>query len=274
MKVFKSVSGDRLSKEILREYGSGLSYGGVMRLLRKKDVKLNGKRVAKDLRTSVGDEICVYDGEETNRPRVKVLFACKDLLAAYKPKGITSEDFFERVKSELNPDARFIHRLDRNTDGVMLFALNDLAYGELYDAFKFRRFEKYYEAVVFGVPSRKKARLTAYLKKDAEKSEVKISAEPKAGYEKIITEYEVKSVDGETSTLKVKLVTGKTHQIRAHLAFIGHFIVGDGKYGDERVNRRLGAKYQKLTATEMKLKFAETSPLAYLDGTVLNSVDE
>ena len=265
MKIFKS-EGDKLSREILRVYGADISYGGVMKLLRKKDVKLNGKRVGKDTDTAAGDEICVYDGFAVKTPRIKILFSCADLVAAYKPKGITSEEFYEKVKTAVDKNAIFTHRLDRNTDGIMIFALNERAYGELYNGFKNRTFEKYYTATVYGTPKPDKARITAYLKKDSVKSEVKISATPENGYEKIITEYEVLSSDGETSVLKVGLITGKTHQIRAHMAFIGHFIIGDGKYGDERINRKYKAKYQQLTATELIFHFAENSPLYYLNG--------
>ena len=249
MKTFYSQKGERLSKEILTFYGAEINYSVCMKLLRKKDVKLNGKRVSSDLKTEVGDEICVY--YDAPKREIRVLFGCDDLLAVYKPKGVTSEDFFRLVKAEY-PSAIFTHRLDRNTDGIMLFALNDAAHCELFDGFKKRTFDKYYVATVFGEMPKNKERLVAYLKKDADLAEVKISAVPKAGFEEIITEYEVLSREGELSVLKVKLVTGKTHQIRAHLAFVGHPIIGDGKYGDNAINKRFNEKYQMLTACELR----------------------
>ena len=263
MKTFYSKKGERLSKEILNECSAELTYAAVMKILRKKDVKINGKRDSSDEKTSVGDEIVVYYSAPERK--VKELYKCDDLLAAYKPKGITSEDFFALVKS-VYPSAFFTHRLDRNTDGIMLFALNQTAYEELLRGFKNRTFDKYYTAEVYGKPPEQKDELTAYLKKDEQKSLVRISPVPKDGYEKIVTGYEIISSTGETSVLKVKLITGKTHQIRAHLAFLGYPIIGDGKYGDNAINKRFGDKYQRLTSSEIILRFATNSPLADLNG--------
>lgn len=266
MKTFYSKKGERLSKEILNECSAELTYSAVMKILRKKDVKINGKRVSSDEKTAIGDEITIYFSAPERR--VKELYKCDDILAAYKPKGITSEDFYALVKS-VYPSAFFTHRLDRNTDGIMLFALNQTAYEELYEGFKNRTFDKYYVAEVYGKPPKEKDELTAYLKKDDEKSLVRISATPKTGYEKIVTEYEVISSSDKTSVLRVKLITGKTHQIRAHLAFIGCPIIGDGKYGDNAINKRFGDKYQRLTASEIVLRFFPSSPLYRLNGTVV-----
>lgn len=263
MKKFYS-SGDNLIKEIRRFYGDKITYGKIMKLLREKDVKVNGERVRKDVKTQKNDEIAVYYDGEDKKVDIKVVYKDDNILVTYKPKGITSEDFYSAVK-ERYESAIFTHRLDRNTDGIMLFALCPVAYRELYDGLKRRTFLKYYTATVYGVMPKKKDTLTAYLKKDEKAAKVEISATPGKGYEKIITEYEVISSGGETSVLKVGLVTGRTHQIRAHLAFTGHFVLGDGKYGKEEINRRYKAKNQYLTATEITLKFKPDSPLYYLN---------
>ena len=262
MTVFKAQKEGKLSEIISEHFNGAASYSLIMKLLRKKDVKINGKRVSSDEKTSVGDEIVVYYSAPERK--VKELYKCDDLLAAYKPKGITSEDFFALVKS-VYPSAFFTHRLDRNTDGIMLFALNQTAYEELLRGFKNRTFDKYYTAEVYGKPPKQKDELTAYLKKDEQKSLVRISPVPKDGYEKIVTGYEVISSKGEISVLKVKLITGKTHQIRAHLAFLGCPIIGDGKYGDNAINKRFGDKYQRLTSSEIILRFSPISPLYHLN---------
>ena len=215
MKKFYSL-GDNLIKEISRFYGDKITYGKIMKLLREKDVKVNGGRVNKDVKTQKGDEITVYYDGEDKKIEIKVLYKDDNILVAYKPKGVTSEDFYNAVKEKYE-SAIFTHRLDRNTDGITLFALNDIAYGELFDGLKNRTFDKRYTATVYGVMPKRKDRLTAYLKKDEKAAKVEISATPKKGYEKIITDYEVLSSDGETSVLRVGLITGRTHQIRAHM---------------------------------------------------------
>ncbi|MBQ7373327.1 MAG: RluA family pseudouridine synthase [Clostridia bacterium] len=262
MKTFYA-SGKKLSEEITEYFKGGVSYSLANKLIRKKEVKLNGVRVKVDQKTLDGDKIEVYyDGVDERAD--KIIFKDENILAVYKPSGITSEEFYLLVKSK-NQGAGFIHRLDQNTDGIMLFSLNDRAEKELLYGFKHRTFEKFYLAEVYGSPKKVCDQLVAYLKKDAKNSTVKIYDDKSSGGEKIITEYSVLKTNGETSVLEVKLVTGKTHQIRAHLSHEGHFIIGDGKYGDERINRKFHAKKQRLTAYKLILKFDEKSPLYYLN---------
>ncbi len=161
------------------------------------------------------------------------------------------------------------HRLDRNTTGLVLFAKNEEALSILLDKFKNHEIEKHYRAMVIGVPLPKKATLTAYLFKDRKKSLVYISDFPKKGYEKIVTSYEVLSTNNNqnTSMLDVTLHTGKTHQIRAHLAHIGHPIVGDGKYGNNEMNKKLGFKLQQLCSYSLQFCFkTDSGILNYLSG--------
>lgn len=148
----------------------------------------------------------------------------------------------------------------------MIFALTETANAELLKGFKERMFKKYYNAAVCGKFEQKSGTLTAYLKKDKDKAEVKIFKEPTAGAEKIITKYKVLKEDDETSLVEVELVTGKTHQIRAHLAFVGHPVIGDGKYGYKSINNKFRKKSQMLTAKKIVLKFEKSSPLYRLDG--------
>lgn len=261
---FKADGNEKLSEVILARFNGAMSYSLVMKLIRQKDVKINGERTNKDVTVAEGDEISVYTTAYDNRAE-NILFEDENVLAAVKPKGITSEDFYELIK-KTHPTAFFVHRLDRNTDGIMLFALNRTANDELLKGFKNRTFKKYYLAKVYGTFDKKEGTLEAYLLKDEKKSEVKIFDEPKKGAVKIITRYEVLSENGETSLLDVELVTGKTHQIRAHLAHVGHPLIGDGKYGYKSINGRFKEKTQSLTAYKTKLKFGNESPLFYLNG--------
>ena len=116
------------------------------------------------------------------------------------------------------------------------------------------------------MPKIQRAKLTAYLVKDESISTVKIFNEPIKGSVKIITEYKVvKDLLDGTSLVEVNLITGKTHQIRAHLAHIGHFIIGDGKYGKEMINREYGVKKQCLTAYQITFAFNKEEKLSYLN---------
>ncbi len=263
---FKARHNGKLSEEILNHFNGAASYSLVMKLIRKKDVKLNGRRTGKDEQVLTGDEISVY-AEITDERAEKTIYEDENILVLVKPKGITSEDFYGLIKKK-RENARFIHRLDRNTDGIMIFALNDTAERELLKGFKDRTFKKYYVTKAAGTFDKKEGTLTAYLMKNAEKAEVKIFDEPIKGAEKIITKYKVLSEEDGFSILEIELVTGKTHQIRAHLSHVGHPIIGDGKYGYKSINDRFKEKSQVLTAYKIQLFFDRESPLYYIDGKI------
>ena len=142
----------------------------------------------------------------------------------------------------------------------MVFAKTAQAETELKEAFRERRTDKIYHAVVPGKMPKKHAVEEAYLYKDETRSLVSVGKEPKG--DKIVTEYEVLAEGAETSLLKITLHTGKTHQIRAHLAYLKHPVAGDEKYGDSAFNRKIHATRQLLVAKELRLRC--TGALAYL----------
>jgi 23S rRNA pseudouridine955/2504/2580 synthase len=263
MKKFVAEKELKLSKALLYNV-SGLSYSAVMKLIRDKDIKVNGKRVGKDINLSVGDQVEAYV-KDTFFPLINTLFEDDNVLVVDKPQGVLSEELFDRLKTE-KEELYFIHRLDRNTSGIMIFAKNVGAEKSLLNGFKTHAFTKKYLATVYGTPTPKKAVLTAYLLKDKEKSFVKIFDKKVDNSVQIKTGYEVIKSDEDTSVLEVTLYTGKTHQIRAHLAHIGHFIVGDGKYGLGEFNRKKNLSNQMLKAYKLTLSFGSEDPLYYLNG--------
>ena len=149
------------------------------------------------------------------------------------------------------------------TGGLLIFTKDEASYEAALEAFEKRTMEKYYTCRVKGCPAKQKAVMHAYLRKDAQLSRVAVTDYPARGALEIVTGYRVLEA-GEYARLEVELMTGRTHQIRAHLAHIGHPILGDDKYGDRALNRKLGLKKQQLWST--RLVFHASGVLAYLEG--------
>ena len=263
MKSFIADKNRKLSKLALYHI-EDLTFASLMKALRKKDVKVNGKRISQDITLSIGDKVDVfYDAKIAQM--FSVLYQDQNVLVINKYSGFTSESVFEQI-SQKYEGANFIHRLDRNTSGIMIFSLSNLATDQLLNGFKKRTFDKIYTATVVGKLPKKQDVLTAYLVKDQESALVKIYDKKVKGSVPIKTGYTVLEQREDTSLLSITLYTGKTHQIRAHLAHIGNPILGDGKYGDFEMNNKYNAKTQHLSATNLTLHFDKESPLYYLNG--------
>ena len=240
-----------------------ISYTNLMKLLRNKDVKVNGNRVSKDLLINEGDKVTLYYKAQELK-KFHLIFKDDNILVVDKKSGYESVEVYNDLLKEYS-SVKFIHRLDRNTDGLLIFALNDISEEELLKGFKNHSFDKKYHAVVYGKMSLKKEVLSAYLLKNSETATVKIFNKKVENSVMIKTGYEVLKENEKTSELLVTLYTGKTHQIRAHLAHVGHFIIGDNKYGDAKINKLFSAKSQMLSAYSLTLFFDDKSPLSYLN---------
>jgi 23S rRNA pseudouridine955/2504/2580 synthase len=247
--------------ELFAEY----SPSAIMAAIKNKDIRINGvKTDDKRAFVSSGDEIKVYCADK-KRVIYSTVYEDENILVADKESQVSSEGLFEYLLK--SGDYRFIHRLDRNTQGLIVFAKNDTYEEILLNAFKKRTADKVYEAVVVGVMPKKADEITAYLVKDETKSIVRVFDSFQKDGAQIKTGYEVVSCDGALSLLSVKLITGKTHQIRAHLSHIGHPILGDEKYGDSKLNAKYKVRRQLLISKS--LTFSKTG--TYLDGKTFSS---
>lgn len=267
--VFKGDKG-RLTKVISAQYPS-LSYNHIRSLLRGKDIMVDGKRVKEDMEITSGSTIRLYTDIKTPDEyeyKVTTVYEDDNLFVFFKPKGLETEGDISLLSyaKKLCSTAVAVHRLDVNTDGVIIVAKHEKAGDLLKKAIKDKDIKKYYLSAVYG-ETKPSDRLVAYLVKDSEKSTVKIYDKEIKGGLKIVTEYKRLFTDGKMSIVEVNLLTGRTHQIRAHMAHIGHPVLGDGKYGKRDINKAFPYKKQALTA--YKLLFETKGELSYLNGKVI-----
>ena len=232
-----------------------IPYPKLMQCFKKKDVKVNSKRISIKDTIKDSDVVTIYIASQ-NLKTINIVYQDDNIVVINKDKGIKSVGegsletlLYESLQKNIYP----VHRLDTNTSGLIIYALNEEAQNELVSAFKNKQIEKKYMVKVFGKPNKDHDIFKDYLIKDAENSKVKIVSKKEKSALECITEYELVSSDQDTSILRVTLHTGRTHQIRAHLAYHGLPVVGDTKYGNFELNKKFNSSKQELSSCYIKI---------------------
>ena len=290
---------DKFIKKVLKFAPDSLIY----KYIRKKRIKVNGKKEEISYKLCEGDILefyvndgLFYDAVETETPFLKIkpdldiIYEDKNIMLLNKKPGvIVHEDENENFNTLINHIQAYLYkngefdyenelsfkpalcnRLDRNTGGIIIAAKNAETLRAINEAIKYNKAEKRYLCIVLGQFSEMEKRLKAYHFKDTDKKQVYIKSQKQEGFKEIVTEYrvlrEMKLSDVDCSLVEINLVTGRTHQIRAHMAYIGHPLLGDGKYGRNEVNKRIGERYQCLYSYKLKFKIRDKeNPIYYLN---------
>lgn len=281
---------DKLIKKLMPTLPPSLMY----KAFRKKDVKINGKWVPQEYKAKENDELTIYVSEEflkevpknydflSSNSNIKVVYEDENIILMNKPQGVLCHpdkneyrdtlllrmQHYLYKKGEYNPKKNgsfapsLCNRIDRNTEGIVIGAKNAESLKIMCEKIKNREIDKLYKAVIIGTPKQKEATLEGYLFKDETKNQVFIDNKKTERNRTIKTRYKVLKQKGDLSLVEVELLTGRTHQIRAHMAHIGHPLLGDGKYG----KYSHGFKKQALCSYKLHFNFeTDAGILNYLN---------
>ena len=275
-----------------------LPMGLRQKFLRLKKVKVNGRPAQGDVRLHAGDTVSLYIGDEFfERPKaadrfladfrwhLSILYEDENLLLVDKQPGlICHPDREEKVDTLLHHVQAYLYqkgewdsqapgsfapalcnRIDRFTGGIVLAAKTAGALAVMDQKIRDRELEKYYLAIVHGRMKRPHGTLTHYLLPAGKR--VQVLSHPQEGAKKAQTEYRVLAEEGALCLVECRLLTGRTHQIRAQFAACGHPLLGDAQYGDRSLNARYHRTYQALYACRVEFAFTtEAGPLSGLRG--------
>ena len=302
IKIAKNDAGQRLDKFLTKALD--LPVGLLYKSIRTKKIKVNRKRAENNTVLNEGDVIQCFLAEEffgkldetgdvslsldKIQPKLDIVYEDENIMLLNKRPGVSvHEDEDSKVntliahvqaylyqKGEYNPKDEqsfapaLCNRIDRNTGGIVIAAKTAEALRVMNEKIKLREIDKYYLAAVHGIPKKKEDTLTGYLLKDDKLNKVRVfDSNPPRGAKNIITKYKVVATRGSDALIEVELLTGRTHQIRAHMAHIGHPLVGDGKYGVNKGDKAQGYKFQALYSYKLRFSFkGEETVLEYLNG--------
>lgn len=300
IKIGKNDAGQRLDKFLIKALD--LPQSLIYKSVRLKKIKLNRKRCEANVILTEGDTLQCFLPEECFgaldrgadiplariTPRLNILYEDGEIMLLNKPAGvsvhedengaqntlITHIQAYLFQKGEYDPEGEqsfapaLCNRIDRNTLGIVIAAKTAEALRVMNEKIKLREIDKFYLAAVHGIPKKREDTLRGYLIKDDKKNEVRVfDRNPPKGAKEIVTKYRVIAEAGGNALLEVELLTGRTHQIRAHLSHIGHPLVGDGKYGVNKDDKKRGYKYQALCSYKLRFTFkTDAGVLNYLNG--------
>ena len=297
--VNKNDAGQRLDKFITKAIDIPQSL--LYKSIRLKKIKVNRKRAENSTILAVGDTVqCFladsffeksdkdYSYLERISPSLSIVYEDENIILVNKRPGVSVHEdehnsentlithilayLFQKGEYSPRDEQSFApalcNRIDRNTGGIVIAAKNAESLRILNEKIKNREIDKFYLAAVHGIPEKREETLRAYLKKDEKTNKVTVyTKNPPRDAKSIITKYKVIAKKEDTALLEVELLTGRTHQIRAHMSYIGHPLVGDGKYGINKSDREKGYKYQALCSYKLRFSFkGEPTSLDYLNG--------
>ena len=301
--VTKNDAGQRLDR-FAAKCAPKLPSSLLQRYFRTKDIKVNGHWEKPDRRLAEGDAVRLYVPEEffgetkrsngndwlsSLRPKLDIVYEDENLILVNKRPGVLCHaakgwdptTLIAHIQAHVyqagqwDPAAEnsfapaLCNRIDRGTGGIVIAAKNAAALRMIDEKIRTREIDKEYLCVCLGTPEPREGRLENWLFKDAVKNQVYVKPAQEPGTSIAVTDYRVLRSGNGLSLVECRLHTGRTHQIRVQMAHSGHPLLGDGKYGVEKQNRRFGENRQLLWSYKLTFSFvSDAGPLDYLNGRV------